>query len=241
MRTNWIIPAAAGATCPKVYTWAITSWRRFFSSTAAISNCSGVRYYHDERKITIWWSMKNSKSIKSKRTRLFDIWTIDSSSMGSPSCFSAMARFNHNFLQVKNLFCNRFWALHHLTKKKECLRQEKTDEPFPCWHIGCNRTEENQSNWNKFKDWWQTSREGFDMFQIPPYRFTGWKKDSKTSKDHFCLSPINIFMISFTSPETNRPSYITRFTTQPEIHSERTWTSYTYLDYNKRDRKISST
>lgn len=41
--TYWIMPAAAGATCPKVWTCAITSWRRFFSSTAAISNCSGVR------------------------------------------------------------------------------------------------------------------------------------------------------------------------------------------------------
>ena len=23
------------------------------------------------------------------------------------------------------------------------------------------------------EDWWRTSREGFDMFHIPPYRFTG--------------------------------------------------------------------
>ena len=97
-----MIPAAAGATWPKVWTCAMTSWRLFFSSAAAISNCSALRcYVHRVRRNRLALAYKKKRM---GRTKFAFICSMASSEMGNPSSFSAMARFSHSFRHVWKRF-----------------------------------------------------------------------------------------------------------------------------------------
>ena len=90
------MPAAAGATVPKVCTCAITSCRLFFSSLAAVSNCAASNFCE---KVS---TNQRRMSENSKRTRFASICVMASSVTGKPNSFSAMARFSHSFLHVLN-------------------------------------------------------------------------------------------------------------------------------------------
>jgi hypothetical protein len=98
-----MIPAAAGATTPKVCTCAMTSCLLFFSSSAVISNCFRSRCYTKSPQ-----GIRDLEFIEQEgegRTRLFFICSMASSGIGSPSSFSAMARLSHSFRQVWCRFC----------------------------------------------------------------------------------------------------------------------------------------
>jgi len=100
---------------------------------------------------------------------------IASSEIGSPSCFSAMARFNHNFLHVKNLFCNDPELPTHLTnifkQKTKHLQRARTDVPFPCWHIDCKAMSFSSLIFRKFATYlergvWYASKASISLWMI---------------------------------------------------------------------------
>ena len=167
---------------------------------------------------------------KDKLTRLFDIWTIDSSSIGSPSCFSAIARFNHNFLQVKNLFCNpsRFWALQRPWRWKKKRNSYGRRKQMSHFFAGISAVStENQSNWNSYRGLGGCAprERGLICFIFLHIALLDEKEEAKTWKSHFCLSPSPINDIIYIA--RNKPTVIYYLELLHRV--ERTWTSYTYL------------